>query len=180
MRTSPAETLPLLADMVRATDVDLREAVRRLAARILLDVARAGVTRRSGVARQRQVRADRGGDLDLDRSFDRVSDARAAGRWPSLDELTATQWGRPELALCLLVDASGSMTGERLAASALAAAACACRAPDAYAVLSFARQVHVHRALDSDVAAGAVVNAVLALRGHGVTALASALRDLLG
>ena len=50
-------------------------------------------------------------------------------------------WGRPDLALCLLVDASGSMSGSRLATAAVTAAACSWRAPGEYAVVSFARTV---------------------------------------
>jgi Mg-chelatase subunit ChlD len=108
--------------------------------------------------------------------MDEIATARATGRHPGLDELVAREWGRPELAVCLLVDASGSMSGERLAAAALTAAACAWRAPAEFAVLSFAREVAVHRALTAPVAAGSLVERLLALRGHGVTALADALR----
>ena len=68
------------------------------------------------------------------------------------------------------------MTGARLAAAALTAAACAWRAPSEFAVLSFAREVQVHRALTAQLDAGVVVERLLQLRGHGVTALATALR----
>ncbi len=68
------------------------------------------------------------------------------------------------------------MGGERLAAAALTAAACALRAPGDHAVLAFDRTVTVVRAMDSSRAPGAVVDAVLALRGHGVTSLSTALR----
>jgi Mg-chelatase subunit ChlD len=71
------------------------------------------------------VPADREGDLDLDASLTAIADARAAPRPVGLDELRARAWARPTLALCLLVDASGSMGGARLAAAALTAAACA-------------------------------------------------------
>ena len=78
--------------------------------------------------------------------------------------------------MCLVIDTSGSMTGPRLAAAALTAAACAWRAPEEHAIVSFARTAAVIRPLRSVQARTAIVDAVLALRGHGVTALGSALR----
>lgn len=176
LRDAPAEALELLADLTVATDERLREAARRLAGRILLDRSRVGAARARGTARLRSVPADRGGDLDVDSSFDGIAGARAAGRVPALDDLVARDWGRPDVALCLLVDASGSMTGARLAAAALTAAACAWRAPIEFAVLSFAREVRVHRALTASVSTGELVQRLLGLRGHGVTALGGALR----
>ncbi|RZT86842.1 Mg-chelatase subunit ChlD [Pseudonocardia sediminis] len=176
LKESPDTTLALMADMARATDEKLRAAARRLAGRIMLDTARSGPPRERGIGRLRPVPADRGGDLDLDASLGTVAEARAAGRVPALDELTARAWARPGLAVCLLVDASGSMGGTRLAAAALAAAACAWRAPGEHAVLSFAKEVTVLRSLHSTRAPAAVVDDVLGLRGHGVTGLAGALR----
>ncbi len=124
----------------------------------------------------RPAAAESGGDLDLDLSMDRLAIARAEARQPHLDELIARDWGRPELAVCLLVDASGSMGGARLAAAAMTAAACTLRAPSELAVLSFARTVRVHRGLLGSSSPETVVGELLALRGHGVTAVAGALR----
>ncbi|MDQ6849985.1 MAG: VWA domain-containing protein [Actinomycetota bacterium] len=124
----------------------------------------------------RTVAADRGGDLDVDLSMEAIASSRAEGRQPHLDELVARDWGRPDLALCLLVDASGSMSGDRLAAAALTAAACTWRAPAEFAVLSFARQVRVHRPVLGRAGPETVVNELLGLRGHGMTAVAAALR----
>ncbi|HEY2298489.1 MAG TPA: VWA domain-containing protein [Jatrophihabitans sp.] len=177
LREDPSAALELLADMTIATDERLRARAKRLARAIVLDRARAGRSSARGTTRLRSVPADRGGDLDVDASLDAIAAARATGRAPGLDELVARDWGRPELAACLLVDASGSMSGARLAAAALTAAACAWRAPAEFAVLSFAREVRVHRALTTSVSAGALVERLLALRGHGVTALANALQE---
>jgi Mg-chelatase subunit ChlD len=168
--------LTLLVEMGSATDERLRAAARALAGRVVLDRARAGLPRRSGVGRLQRQSADLGGDLDVEASLDGLLEARASRRRPAADSLVAVDWGRPELALCLLVDASGSMGGARLAAAALTAAACALRAPGDCAVLSFAREVTVVSPMDGARPPGQVVDAVLALRGHGVTSLTAALR----
>lgn len=166
LRDDPDDAVSLLVEMAGATDEKLRAAARRLATGLVLDLARQGMASSPGVGRLRRVRAERGGELDLDASLPELLDAAAAGRAPSPDELIARQWGRPELALCLLIDTSGSMTGRRLAA-----------AVSAHAVLSFARKTDVIRPLWSARTRPAVVDAVLSLRGHGVTALATALRE---
>ena len=175
LQQDPDAALTLLVDLGSATDERLRAAARALAARVVLDRARAGLPRPGGIGKLRRQSADLGGDLDVDASLDGLLEARAARRRPAADALVAVDWGRPELALCLLVDASGSMGGDRLAAAALTAAACALRAPGDCAVLSFAREVSVVRAMDSPRPPAALVDAVLALRGHGVTSLTAAL-----
>lgn len=172
----PDGALVLLAEMVSATDERLRAAARRLAAKVVLDRSRRGAVRRSGPGRPRAVRADRGGDLDLDASADALLSARAEQRMPHLEDLVARDWGRQDLAVVLLVDRSGSMGGARLATAALAAAACTLRAPADSAVLAFAKEVQVLQQLGSARPAGAVVDTVLRLRGHGTTSLATALR----
>lgn len=176
MAADPDATLALVADLLSATDEELRAAAQRLAARLVLDRTRRGRVVRRGTGRPRTVPASRGGDLDLDASFDAVLGARAEQRPPHLDELTARDWGRPELALCLLVDDSGSMTGARLAAAAMVTAACALRAPREHVVAAFARDVRPLRTLHDQTPAGETVDRVLRLRGHGVTGLAGALR----
>jgi Mg-chelatase subunit ChlD len=166
----------LLADMTVAADERLRAAARRLAARIIIDRANSGQPRHRGTSRLHPVPADRGGDIDVDSSLDSIAQAHRTRRTPGLDELVARDWGRPQLAVCLLVDASGSMSGARLAAAALTAAACAWRAPTEFAVFAFSRHVRPLRPLRGDVGAAVLVERLLSLRGHGVTALASALR----
>jgi Mg-chelatase subunit ChlD len=85
-------------------------------------------------------------------------------------------WARPRTAFAVVVDRSGSMSGPRLAAAACVAAACALRAPEEHAILSFAGTVDVIRPLVSDIAPATVAERLLRLRGHGVTRLADALQ----
>ena len=167
--------LTLLADMAIATDERLRAAARRLAAKIVLDVSRRGSPTSRGIGKLRLGQAETGGDLDVDASIDAIVAGRAAHRPPELDELFTRHWGRPALALCLIIDRSGSMGGERLAAAALAASACAWRAPGDHSIITFAREVQVLREMGSSEPAVTVVDAILGLRGHGTTSLSAAL-----
>ena len=120
LRDDPDETLTLLAELVGATDEQLREHARRLAGRIVVDLVRRGTPQRRGIGRLRTVAADAGGELDLERSLDTIAVSRGTGHAPPLDELSARDWSRPDLAICLLVDRSGSMGGTRLATAAMA------------------------------------------------------------
>ena len=171
------ETLTLLVEMSRATDEALRNQVRRLAPRLILEQTRRGQPRSAGVSRRRIRPAEDGGDIDLDRSMDRVLGARAEGRHPRLDELLVSDWARPELALCLVIDRSGSMNGARLTTAAVAAAACASLAPRENAVITFAARVDVLKPMNERRPPSETVATVLALRGHGTTSLADALGE---
>jgi Mg-chelatase subunit ChlD len=176
LASDPDATLAMVADLVHATDEALRAHARRLAARLVIDRSRTGRPTRPGTARPRLVPASRGGDLDVDASLDAIVTARGERRPEHLDELTARDWGRQDLAVCLIVDASGSMNGERLAVAATVAAACVLRAPAQHAVIAFAGDVRVVQPLYGAKPAASVVDQVLGLRGHGVTRLADALR----
>jgi Mg-chelatase subunit ChlD len=172
----PDELLSLLAEMTHATDVRLRALAKRLAARLLLDLARVQRPEQPGIGRlvAAPYRPD-AGDLDLDRSLEGVVAARGGGRLVRPDELVVQAWAQPSTAWCLLVDRSGSMHGRSLATAAMAAAAVAVRADGEYAALSFARDVIAPKAMWEHRSADDVVDRVLALRGHGTTDVAGAL-----
>ena len=85
------------------------------------------------------------------------------------------RWQRPATAISLIVDRSGSMGAPRLAAAAVAAAACALRAPQQWSALAFGDRVVAIKSADRDRPALAVVDDVLRLRGYGTTDLAAAL-----
>jgi len=174
--TDDPTAFELLAAMTTATDERLRAAAIRLSASIVLERARSGRTSMRGISRLRPVRGAPDGDLDIDASVEGVSQARSEARPVALDDLTTVQWAKASTAFAVVVDRSGSMTGARLAAAATVAAACALRAPQEHAVLSFAGSVEVIRPLVSDIAPAAVAERLLRLRGHGVTRLAAALK----
>jgi len=170
------EAMAMLADMTRATDANLRDLARRLAGRLVLDVARRGPARPRGSGRiaaapyQPDV-----GDLDIDASTEAIVEARAARSAVDPERLRVRRWVQPRTAVCLLVDRSGSMSGKPLATNAVAAAAVAFRSPDDFSVVSFAKDSVVVKSQDVPTTIEAVVDGVLALRGHGTTDLAAAL-----
>jgi Mg-chelatase subunit ChlD len=177
MAQDPDEALGLLADLAGATDERLRALARRLAGRLVVELARTGPTRRRGVGKvQRLPYRPDGGDLDLDASMEALAIARAGGSPPDPDELRVRGWVKPGTALCLMVDRSGSMSGRPLATAAVAASAVAFRAPADHSVLAFASDVIVTKSQETPRPPEQIVNDLLVLRGHGTTDLALALR----
>ena len=172
---SPDDALSLLAKLTGAADAELRLLARRLAGRVLLRLARSGRSETRGIGRLVGAPLDAGRDLDVDGSIETL--ASAAGRRVSATELRATRWARPTSALSLVVDRSGSMNGDRLAAAALAAAAVALRADEDFSVIAFASDALVLKAQEVPRPIADVVDDVLALRGHGATDLDLALRE---
>jgi Mg-chelatase subunit ChlD len=81
------------------------------------------------------------------------------------------------MAMCLVVDRSGSMNGTRLATAAVTAAACLVRAPGDTAVVTFARHAEVLAPLGVPRDPERVVTDVLGLRGHGMTSVSEALAE---
>ena len=177
MAEDPDETLEMLADLTAATDLRLRELARRLAGRLVVDLARNGRVRRRGIGRIHTDKfCDNGSDLDIDACIEPLQLARAAGATVALNDLKVRTWTRPATAICLVVDRSGSMGGDRLAAAAVAAAAVAWRSPDDYSVLAFSNNVIIIKPQGEHRGPETVVNELLALRGHGTTDLTLALK----
>lgn len=172
---NPDDALSLLAKLTGAADAELRLLARRLAGRVLLRLARTGRSETRGIGRLVGAPLDAGRDLDVDGSIETL--ASAAGRRVSAADLRATRWARPTSALSLVIDRSGSMNGDRLAAAALAAAAVSLRADDDFSVIAFASDALVLKAQEVPRPIAEVVDDVLALRGHGATDLDLALRE---
>jgi uncharacterized protein with von Willebrand factor type A (vWA) domain len=174
MQSDPDATMALLADLTAATDPKLRELAKKLAGRLMLDVAQRTPLRRRGLGKLVTAKYRDGGDIDLDASTDAFRGTQNA-REINIEELRVRTWEKRDTALCLLVDRSGSMGGAPLATSAVAAAAIATREPTDYSVLAFSRDVVVAKSQDSYKPGNEVVNSVLTLRGFGTTDIAQAL-----
>ena len=169
--------LSLLADMANATDVTLRALAQQMAARVVLDLAATTGTTTRGIGRMRSLpMTEAGGDLDIEASMDALLSARASGTPPPVDELMARTWTRPDAAFVVLIDRSGSMTGDRVATAAVAAAAAAQRADTDYGIIAFSDKAIVVKAIGEPRPVEDVVNDVLRLRGFGPTDLSLALR----
>lgn len=177
LEQDPDAAVALLADLAGATDERLRLLARQVAARVVVDLARVGGHGHRGVGRLVSRRWDRAeGDLDLDASLEGIVRARAASEPPTADALHVSSWHRPDTALCLVIDRSGSMEGERLAAGAVAAAAVATRCGSDCSVIAVAEHAIVVKGQGDDRPAELVVDDLLRLRGFGVTDLELGLR----
>jgi MoxR-like ATPase/Mg-chelatase subunit ChlD len=173
LAADPDAAAALLADMALATDRDLRAAARRLACRVFIRVGRVGRTRARGTRRLVPARHAEG-DLDLDRTLDSWS-----GSWPPPPEdLVTRRWTGARRAVCLVVDCSGSMNGLAVAIAAVATAGVVLAADDRLetSVLTFSGEVEVLQRQGQRRAAEDLVGQLVALRGHGMTDLAAALR----
>lgn len=173
-RRDPDAALTLVAEMSGATDERLRRLARALAGRIMVRAASRQGPDRPGVGRIRTARWQPGVDIDVDESMEALLPAALAGRPPDAEQLRGPAWARPTTAVCLVVDRSGSMGGERLATAAVAAAAVALRNADDYSVIAFGSAVRTIKRQREPREVEPVVRDLLALRGHGRTDLAAA------
>jgi magnesium chelatase subunit D len=172
LAADPDATVTLLADLAQATDRELRTAARRLAARVFFRLGQAGPQPVRGTRRLGPGRAE--GDLDLDRTLDRWS-----GPWPPApDDLVTRSWQAHSRAICLLIDSSGSMSGAAVAIAAVAAASVVLATGPRLdpAIIAFSGGVTVLQALGTRRPPDDLVGDLVALRGHGMTDLAAALR----
>lgn len=174
MANSSDDALAMLADLTAATDPKLRELARRIAGRLMIDIARRGKQRSRGVGKMTlQNYQPDGGDIDIDASLDAISELRH--RAATSSDLKIRGWAKPKTAICLVLDRSGSMGGLPLANAAVAAAAVASRNPSDYSVVVFGTDVVVAKSQDAAKDPHDVVNMVLSLRGFGTTNLSEAL-----
>jgi hypothetical protein len=172
LAAGPEDAATFLADLSHATDRELRAAAHRLAARVFFRLGRAAQQPSTGVQRLGAGTAD--GDLDLERTIDRWS-----GPWPpAADELVTRGWQARRRAMCLLIDASGSMSGLAVAIAAVAGASVVLAAGRRLspAILVFSQDITVLQAQGTHRPPGELVTELVQLRGHGVTNLAGALR----
>jgi magnesium chelatase subunit D len=173
LAADPDGAAALLADLAAATDRELRAAARRLAARVFIRLGRAGAPSARGTRRLEPSRRGEG-DLDLERTM-----ARWPGRGPLHgDDLVTRAWAARTRAICLMVDASGSMSGPGVAMAAVAAAAVVLASGSRLApsVIAFSGEVRVLQPQGTRRPPDDLVGDLVGLRGHGLTDLASALR----
>jgi magnesium chelatase subunit D len=176
LAADPDAAVLLLADLARATDAPLRAAARAVAARVFFRLARDGTRPARGIRRLGPGTAE--GDLDLDRTLDRLG-----GAWPpDPGELVTSRWQARSRSVCLLLDTSGSMSGPAVAIAAVAAASLVIAADGALApgVVTFAGGVSVLQPVGRRRPPADLLGDLLALRGHGMTDLAAALRAAAG
>src|SRR5215475_5101427 len=179
LAADPDTAVTLLADLARATDHELRAAAQRLAARVFFRLGAAGDQSARGTRRLAAGRAE--GDLDLEATLDRWS-----GTWPpEAGDLVTRSWQAHRRTLCLLIDHSGSMSGLAVAIAAVAAASVVLATGEegwgggrgfAPAIVAFSGGVTVLQAQGTRRDPAGLVGDLVALRGHGMTDLAAALR----
>ena len=173
LAADPDAAAALLADLAVATDRQLRAAARRLAAQVFIRLGQSGRARTRGLRRLEPSRRGEG-DLDLERTMD---------RWPGRgpldgEDLVTRAWAARSRAVCLLVDASGSMSGSGVAMAAVAAAAVVLADERlAPGVVAFSGDVRVLQPQGTRRPPADLVGELVGLRGHGVTDLARALRE---
>jgi Mg-chelatase subunit ChlD len=143
---------------------------------------RLGAAGRQPARGARRLAAGRAeGDLDLEATLDRWS-----GPWPpATGDLVTRTWQARRRTLCLLIDQSGSMSGPAVAIAAVAAASVVLAASAggwgggrgfAPAIVAFSGGVTVLQAQGARRDPAGLVGDLVALRGHGMTDLAAALR----
>lgn len=167
--------LELLVDLAKATDARIRAAARALARQLVMRPPRTAVGDRSGTARLSTVDDPLAGvDLDLDATLARLD------QHPRLraEDVRVRAWRSPSTAYVLLVDASGSVAGPRIATAMITAAAVAARMrpDDELSVIAFWSEAVVLRPIASVASTADLLGALLTLRGGGTTDLALALR----
>jgi len=164
----------MLADLAVATDPLLRREARRLAGALLPPLGRVGQPRRRGTRRMVARPGALDGDLDLDRTLERSPDLHCHDP----RDLVARQFAAAPRAMCLLVDRSGSMSGQAVALAAVAAAAVLSASGNRLrcSVIAFASEPLVLLDRHTARSSAAVVDDLLSLRGHGTTDIARALR----
>lgn len=170
----PDAAARLVAALGRAFDPRLRAAARTLAARLPVTVPRTGVPDRAGSRRVVTRRDPTGADIDLDATLA----ARGAEPHWRAEHLHTRSWRATGRACVLVVDASGSVAGDELAAAVLTASALAqrMRPGDELAVVAFWSTVVVLQPLTAAARPEVVVDRLFDLRGGGTTDLDLALR----
>lgn len=175
----PEAAAALLADLAVATDAALRAQARRLAGRVFIRLGRVGPAKTRGT-RKLGPRRGGDGDLDLDRTLDNWQPAHSSR--PGPEDIVTRDWTAHRRAICLLVDISGSMQGLAVALAAVSAAGVVLASENGATrlepgVLAFGSGVRILQRQGVGRSPESLVSELVALRGHGTTDLAAALRE---
>lgn len=176
MAEDPEMILDLLPHLAKASDGVLRRIARQVAGRLIVRFAEEAAGAAAGDGKWRSGRWTPGAELDLESALEDVLIARTLGLPLDVGELRARTWQRRPTAVCLVVDTSGSMGSDRLAAAAVATASLALRAPADFSVVSVSDKALVLKAQGSTRPAEAVLDDLFGLRSHGWTDLSLGLR----
>jgi von Willebrand factor type A domain len=168
------KALRALVSASNATDRVLRTAARHLAIQLVIRLARDTRSPAAGIHRLRSTAGKVYGDLDLDGTL-----ARTDGLLPlSADDVVTRTWVAGRRSICLLVDRSGSMSGQQVALAVMASAAVLLAADERtdVSVVAFNRDSIVLQHSVQPRPVGDTVSDLLSLRGKGETDLGLALR----
>lgn len=176
MAEDPESLLDLLPHLAKASDGVLRRIARQVAGRLVVRFAEEAQGAVSGDGRWRTGRFTPGAELDLESALEDILIGRTLGRPLDVDDLQARTWQRRPVGVSLVVDTSGSMGADRLAAAAVATAALALRAPADFSVIAVSDRALVLKAQGSTRPPDAVVDDLFGLRSYGWTDLALGLR----
>lgn len=175
----PEAAAALLADLAVATDTQLRAQARKLAGRVFIQLGKVGPAKARGTRRIAPTKGGEG-DLDLDRTLDGWQPAFS--RRPQPEDLVTRGWTAHRRAICLIVDISGSMQGLAVALAAVAASGVVLAAETGGArlepgVLAFGSGVRTLQRQGVRRPPDELIGELVALRGHGTTDIAAALRE---
>ncbi|WP_433506410.1 AAA family ATPase [Pseudonocardia halophobica] len=176
---NPEQAAALLADLAVATDATLRAQARKLAGRVFIQLGKVGPAKARGTRKIAQAKGG-DGDLDLDRTLDNWQPT--ASRRPRPDEIVTRGWTAHRRAVSLVVDISGSMQGLAVALAAVSAAGVVLASESGSGklepgVLAFGSQVRTLQRQGVRRPPDELIGELVALRGHGTTDVAAALRE---
>jgi MoxR-like ATPase len=179
LAANPEQAAALLADLATATDPALRAQARLLAGRVFIQLGRVGPAAARGTRRIAPAKGGEG-DLDLDRTLDGWQPS--ASRRPRADEIVTRGWTAHRRAVSLVVDMSGSMQGLAVALAAVSAAGVVLASESGSgnlepSVLAFGSTVRTLQRQGVRRPPDELIGELVALRGHGTTDVAAALRE---
>ena len=166
LATDEDEAMSLLADLTGATDPVLRDLARRLAGRVVVDVARRGSARRRGSGAWLAVRCSSTTATSTSTPASNRSPRRApwvaCRRWPTCG---CGRGSGPTRRCAWWSTGRARWAADDCATAAVAAATVAWRTPSDYSVLAFAADVLVLKEQLAMTAAESVADRLFRLRG---------------